>query len=160
VVGRWEGGGTNTGAAWDDFLVGSLPADTGRAMRFTGTTVLRIENGKIVEEIGLDDGVKARGQLGRIKQPRAFVPHPGDRVTALILNPQPARRDGEVLHVGIAPAASIGVRLDVVPGDSGSPVFDADGDFVGLVRAVDGSGTTLLTPASVVLAFLEAPDVV
>ena len=28
-------------------------------MRFTGTTVLRIENGKIAEEIGLDDGVTA-----------------------------------------------------------------------------------------------------
>jgi len=67
VVGRWEGGGTHTGAAWDDFLVGSLPANTGRAMRFTGTTVLRLENGKIVEEIGLDDGVKALEQLGLIK---------------------------------------------------------------------------------------------
>ncbi len=67
VVGRWEGGGTHTGAAWDDFLVGSLPANTGRAMRFTGTTVLRLDNGKIVEEIGLDDGVKALEQLGLIK---------------------------------------------------------------------------------------------
>jgi hypothetical protein len=28
-------------------------------MRFTGTTVLRLQNGKIVEEIGLDDGVTA-----------------------------------------------------------------------------------------------------
>ena len=33
------------------FLVGSLPAATGRKMRFTGTTVLRIKNGKIAEEI-------------------------------------------------------------------------------------------------------------
>jgi len=71
VVGRWEGGGTHTGAAWDDFLVGSLPANTGRAMRFTGTTVLRLENGKIVEEIGLDDGVKALEQLGLIKHIQA-----------------------------------------------------------------------------------------
>jgi predicted ester cyclase len=58
VVGRWEGGGTHTGAALDDFLVGSLPAATGKKMKFTGTTVLRLENGMIVEEIGLDDGVK------------------------------------------------------------------------------------------------------
>jgi SnoaL-like polyketide cyclase len=36
-------------------------------MRFTGTTVLRIEGGKIVEEIGLDDGVTALQQLGLIK---------------------------------------------------------------------------------------------
>src|SRR5215467_1453057 len=47
VVGRWEGGGTHTGPAFSDFLVGSLPAASGRKMRFTGTTVLRVENGKI-----------------------------------------------------------------------------------------------------------------
>src|SRR5579859_732763 len=64
VVGRWEGGGTHTGPAFNDFLIGSLRASTGRKMRFTGTTVLRIENGKIVEEIGLDDGVTALQQLG------------------------------------------------------------------------------------------------
>jgi hypothetical protein len=28
-------------------------------MRFTGTTVLRLQSGKIAEEIGLDDGVTA-----------------------------------------------------------------------------------------------------
>ena len=64
VVGRWEGGGTHTGPAFSDFLAGSLPAATGRKMHFTGTTVLRLENGKIVEEIGLDDGVTALTQLG------------------------------------------------------------------------------------------------
>ena len=67
VVGQWVGGGTHTGPAFSDFLVGGLPANTGRTMRFTGTTVLRIENGKIAEEIGLDDGVKALTQLGLIK---------------------------------------------------------------------------------------------
>lgn len=67
VVGRWEGGGTHTGPAFSDFLVGSLPAATGRTMRFTGTTVLRIENGKIAEEIGLDDGVTALQQLGLMR---------------------------------------------------------------------------------------------
>jgi predicted ester cyclase len=67
VVGRWEGGGTHTGPAFSDFLIGSLPAATGRKMRFTGTTVLRIENGKIAEEIGLDDGVTALQQLDRIR---------------------------------------------------------------------------------------------
>lgn len=30
--------------------MGSLPAATGRTMRFTGTTVLRLSGGKIVEE--------------------------------------------------------------------------------------------------------------
>ncbi len=67
VVGRWEGGGTHSGPAFTDFLIGSLPVATGRKMRFTGTTVLRIEDGKIVEEIGLDDGVTALQQLGLIK---------------------------------------------------------------------------------------------
>src|SRR6266700_342710 len=67
VVGRWEGGGTHTGSAFSDFLVGSLPAATGRKMRFTGTTVLRLKNGKIAEEIGLDDGATALQQLGILK---------------------------------------------------------------------------------------------
>ena len=67
VVGRWEGGGTHTGPAFGDFLAGSLPANTGRKMRFTGTTVLRLKDGKITEEIGLDDGVTALQQLGLIK---------------------------------------------------------------------------------------------
>lgn len=68
VVGQWDGGGTHTGPAFGDFLVGALPAASGRKMRFTGTTVLKIEDGKIVSEIGLDDGVKALTQLGLIKQ--------------------------------------------------------------------------------------------
>ena len=67
VVGRWEGGGTHTGPAFGDFLVGGLPAATGRKMHFSGTTVLRLKDGKIVEEIGLDDGVKALTQLGLMK---------------------------------------------------------------------------------------------
>jgi len=66
VVGQWEGGGTHTGSAFDDFLVGSLPRATGRKMHFTGTTVLRLEDGRIVEEVGLDDGVTALTQLGLI----------------------------------------------------------------------------------------------
>src|SRR5579864_2308845 len=67
VVGRWEGGGTHTGPAFSDFLIGSLPAATGRKMHFTGTTVLRVKDGKIAEEIGLDDGVTALQQLGLIR---------------------------------------------------------------------------------------------
>ena len=67
VVGRWEGGGTHTGPAFGDFLAGSLPPASCRKMHFTGTTVLRVENGKIAEEIGLDDGVTALMQLGILK---------------------------------------------------------------------------------------------
>jgi len=36
-------------------------------MHFTGTTVLKLKDGMIVEEIGLDDGVTALEQLGLIK---------------------------------------------------------------------------------------------
>jgi predicted ester cyclase len=67
VVGRWEGGGTHKGPAFSDFLTGSLPAATGRKMHFTGTTVLRLQNGMIIEEIGLDDGVTALTQLGLLR---------------------------------------------------------------------------------------------
>jgi predicted ester cyclase len=67
VVGRWIGGGTHTGPAFNDFLAGSLPADTGRKMWFTGTTVLKVIDGKIVEEKGIDDGITALLQLGILR---------------------------------------------------------------------------------------------
>lgn len=67
VVGQWEGGGTHTGPAFSDFLIGGIPAATGRKMHFTGTTVLKVVDGKIAEEIGLDDGLTAMTQLGLIK---------------------------------------------------------------------------------------------
>ena len=67
VVDRWEGGGTHTGPAFSDFLLGSLPAASGRKMHFTGTTVLRVQDGTISEEVGLDDGVAALQQLGILK---------------------------------------------------------------------------------------------
>jgi predicted ester cyclase len=67
VVGRWEGGGTHTGPAFDDFIIGSLPARSGRKMRFTGTTVLRVTGDRIAEEVGLDDGATALQQLGILK---------------------------------------------------------------------------------------------
>jgi hypothetical protein len=36
-------------------------------MLFTGTTVLKVKDGKILEEVGLDDGVTALQQLGLVK---------------------------------------------------------------------------------------------
>ena len=70
-MGQWEGGGTHTGPAFDDFLAGSLSPASGRKMHFTGTTVLKVVKGKIVEENGLDDGVTALTQLGLLWDPRA-----------------------------------------------------------------------------------------
>jgi predicted ester cyclase len=68
VVGQWKGGGTHTGAAFDDLPVGSLPAGSGKRMEFTGTTVIKVVDGKVVEERGLDDGVTVLKQLGLIPQ--------------------------------------------------------------------------------------------
>lgn len=68
VVGQWEGGGTHTGPAFGDLPLGGLPiAMTGRTMRFTGLSVLKVENGLITEEIGLDDGLTALQQLGLVR---------------------------------------------------------------------------------------------
>jgi hypothetical protein len=50
-----------------DLPLGGLPtSNTGKAMGFTGTTVLKVDNGLITEEIGLDDGVSVLRQLGLI----------------------------------------------------------------------------------------------
>ena len=68
VVGQWEGGGTHTGPAFSDLPIGSLPAGSGKTMYFTGVTVIRIQDGLITEEIGLDDGVTVLQQLGIIPQ--------------------------------------------------------------------------------------------
>ena len=68
VVGQWKGGGTHTGPAFDDLPVGSLPANSGRTMEFTGTTVIKVVDGMIAEEVGLDDGVTVLKQLGLIPQ--------------------------------------------------------------------------------------------
>src|ERR1700727_3159183 len=67
VVGQWEGGGGHTGPAFKDFLIGGLPPHTAREMHFTGTTILKVKDGKILEEIGLDDGVTALTQLGLLR---------------------------------------------------------------------------------------------
>jgi len=67
VVAQWEGGGTHTGPAFNDFLAGVLPANTRRKMRFTGMTVLKLQDSKIVQEIGLDDGVACLTQLGLLR---------------------------------------------------------------------------------------------
>jgi len=37
-------------------------------MRFTGITILKVINGKIVEENGLDDGLTALTQLGVLRK--------------------------------------------------------------------------------------------
>ena len=74
VVGRWEGGGTHIGPAFSDFRMGSIPAASGRKMRFAGTSVLRLEQGRIAEELGQEDALSAMLQLGLIRMPEPDVP--------------------------------------------------------------------------------------
>jgi predicted ester cyclase len=69
VVGRWEGGGTHAGPAFCDFRMGSIPAASGRKMKFAGTSVLRLEQGRIAEELGQEDALTAMFQLGLIRAP-------------------------------------------------------------------------------------------
>src|ERR1700678_4255750 len=64
VVGQWDGGGTHTGPAFSDLPVGRLPANSGVKMHFTGVSILKVENGLIVEEKGVDDGVTMLKQAG------------------------------------------------------------------------------------------------
>jgi hypothetical protein len=53
-------------AGFDDLPIGALPADSGKKMQFTGTTVIKVVDGIIAEEVGLDDGVTVLQQLGLI----------------------------------------------------------------------------------------------
>jgi predicted ester cyclase len=69
VVGRWEGGGTHTGPAFSALPVGSLPANSGKKIHFTGTTVYRVIDGKIAEEIGEEGALTALQQLGVVPGP-------------------------------------------------------------------------------------------
>jgi predicted ester cyclase len=66
-VARWFGGGKHTGSPFFDLPVGSLPEpNSGREMRFSGTTIYTLKEGKIVEEIGEEAALLALQQLGLI----------------------------------------------------------------------------------------------
>jgi predicted ester cyclase len=53
------------GPAFSDLPVGALPAASGKKIYFLGTKVYRIKKGKIAEELGRDEALTARQQLGR-----------------------------------------------------------------------------------------------
>jgi predicted ester cyclase len=69
VVARWKGGGTHTGPAFYDFRTGSIAAASGRRMRFSGTSIFRLENQRIAEELGQEDAVTGLQQLGLLRAP-------------------------------------------------------------------------------------------
>lgn len=67
VVGRWEGGGTHTGPAFSDLPAGSLPENSGKSIHFSGITIFKVVDGKVVEEVGEEDALLAALQLGIVK---------------------------------------------------------------------------------------------
>lgn len=98
VVVRWEVGGTHTGPAYSDFRMGSLVAMSGRKMRFSGTTLFRIEDQYIVEELGQEDALTAMLQLGLLRMPEA-VPLPQLLPLPPGWNRLPPRNDTGTGHV-------------------------------------------------------------
>lgn len=67
VFGSWEGGGKHTGPSFSDLPAGNLDANSGKEMNFSGMSIFRIQNGKIISEIGEEDALKAALQLGLVK---------------------------------------------------------------------------------------------
>jgi steroid delta-isomerase-like uncharacterized protein len=62
VVARWKGMATQKGA------FGGIPA-TGKSATWTGISIFRIAEGKVVEEIGEEDALGVLQQLGVIPAP-------------------------------------------------------------------------------------------
>jgi hypothetical protein len=60
--GRWDAYGAGLQRSAHRFPAGGL----GQEDAFTGTTVLRVTNGLITEELGIDDAVTVLKQLGLI----------------------------------------------------------------------------------------------
>lgn len=67
VIARWDGGGTHTGKAITELPFGpDILSATGRTIRFSGTSVLRIVDGKIAEDHGQEGGIDALLQIGAV----------------------------------------------------------------------------------------------
>ncbi|KAL9477312.1 hypothetical protein ACSS6W_007153 [Trichoderma asperelloides] len=70
VAAQWVGGGTHTGRAFDDLVVGKLDkANTGKKIHFSGISIFTLKNGKIVREIAEEGGLTVLQQLGLVPQP-------------------------------------------------------------------------------------------
>jgi predicted ester cyclase len=67
VAAKWTGGGTHTGIAFSDNpFKTEIPANSGKAINFSGMTIYVIENGKVVSEIGQEEAIDVALQLGLI----------------------------------------------------------------------------------------------
>lgn len=71
VAARWIGGGTHTGRAFDDFVVGSLDKpNTHKKIWFSGITIFTLKDGLITEEIAEEGGLSVLQQLGLVPPPK------------------------------------------------------------------------------------------
>jgi predicted ester cyclase len=68
VVARWTATGTHKGAHKHP-LFGEVKG-SGKALNVTGITILRFENGRVVESWGVTDELGAARQVGLVKQRR------------------------------------------------------------------------------------------
>ena len=70
VAAQWVGGGTHTGRAFDDLVVGELKEpNTGNKIWFSGMTIFTLKDGKITREIAEEGGLTVLQQLGLVPQP-------------------------------------------------------------------------------------------
>jgi hypothetical protein len=54
------------GSAFSDLPVGSLPAATGKKIHFSGTSIFRIKNGKVAEDLSQEQALTTLQQLGLV----------------------------------------------------------------------------------------------
>lgn len=72
MVGRWIGGGTHSGVAFDNLAVGALDKpNTGRKVHFSGITIFTLKEGKIVDETSEEGALTALQQLELVAQPNS-----------------------------------------------------------------------------------------
>jgi predicted ester cyclase len=90
ILGHWEGGGTLAGPPFGDLPIDSHPAAAGRAMRFAATTIHRVQDGKIVEEIGAI--CRSDPMPSLLGQSRSKLPSGADRCDRLQIETGARRR--------------------------------------------------------------------
>jgi predicted ester cyclase len=67
VIARWEGGGTHTGKAITEIPHGGpIPAGSGQKIFFSGVSLLKFRDGKVISDVGQEGAIDAHLQLGAV----------------------------------------------------------------------------------------------
>jgi predicted ester cyclase len=67
VIARWEGGGTHTGKAITEIPHGGpIPAESGQKIFFSGVSLLKFRDGKVISDVGEEGAIDAHLQLGAV----------------------------------------------------------------------------------------------